>query len=276
MVVIECDKEYDDEDLKHLKNIELDMFNDFINFCDKHDLNYNIFAGSALGTVRHKGFIPWDDEIDIAMLRQDYEKFLKLFKEYGNHDKYELVNWHTQFGVDENLYTHMTFICLKNTSLYPNYKIGIYLDLHVLDYVPNTKFKRFLYSKHMQFNSFATTIFKDTYSSEKTQRFGHFIRVLFKIFHITPNFMARLFTKRVLKYRPENSTHVSDDSYYFTKFFPKEYFNDLIKLEFENLEVKIPKEYDKILRMIYGDYMQLPPEEERVNHNGSDIDFGQY
>ena len=88
--------------------------------------------------------------------------------------------------------------------------------------------------------------------------------------------MAKRFTKRILKGRSGNPTHVSDVSYYYNKFFPKEYFEDIIELEFEHLTVKIPREYDKFLRIIYGDYMILPPEEERVDHNGSCINFGEY
>ena len=277
MVVIESSPEgYRDEVLKHLKNIELDMLVDFMNFCDKYEINYFIFAGSLIGAVRHHGFIPWDDEIDVGILREDYEKFLEYFEKYGNHEKYELVNWHTLFDIDEKYYNNMSFVCLKNTSLYPNYRIGIYLDLAVLDYAPNGKFKRFLYSKRMQFTTLAATIFRDTYSNENTQRIGHFLRFLFKIFHITPNFMAKVFSNQVSKCDSENCTSISDPSFYYDKFFPKEYFNEFIDVEFEHLNVKIPKEYDKILRIIYGDYMQLPPEEERVNHNGSEIDFGEY
>lgn len=277
MVVLKgCTKGYDEKVLKHLKSIELCMLNDFIAFCDEHDLNYIIFAGSAIGTVRHKGFIPWDDEIDIAMLREDYEKFLKFFEEYGNHDKYELVNWHTQFDIDEDLYNYMTFISLKNTYLFPNYHLGIYLDITVLDCVPNSKFKRFFFTKHMQLNSISTAVFRDTYGSENRQRIGHFIRFFFKIFHITPNFMAKLFTKQILKAETGNPTHVTDVSFYYNKFFPKEYFKDIIELKFEHLTVKIPREYDNFLRIIYGDYMKLPPEEDRVDHNGYCIDFGEY
>ena len=72
-------KGYSDDVLNHLKEVELIILKDFIEICEKNQLNYFIFAGSALGAVRHQGFIPWDDEIDVAMLRKDYEKFLEVF-----------------------------------------------------------------------------------------------------------------------------------------------------------------------------------------------------
>ena len=82
--------DYDPEQLKHLQGLELMILKDFIKICDENNLKYYIYGGSLLGAVRHKGFIPWDDDIDVIMFRDDYEKFKKIFLSKPN-EKYELL-----------------------------------------------------------------------------------------------------------------------------------------------------------------------------------------
>ena len=83
--------EYDTDTLKHVQEVQLMIFKDFIEICEKNDLEYYAYGGTVLGAIRHKGFIPWDDDIDILMFREDYEKFLKIMGETKS-SKYELLN----------------------------------------------------------------------------------------------------------------------------------------------------------------------------------------
>ena len=76
--------EYDDKTLKHLQSLELMILKDFIKICEEYDLTYYMYAGSLLGAVRHNGFIPWDDDLDVIMFRDDYEKFKKVFSSSPN------------------------------------------------------------------------------------------------------------------------------------------------------------------------------------------------
>ena len=87
-------KKYNDNDLKHLQNVELMILKDVIDFCDKHNINYYMYAGSALGAIRHKGFIPWDDDIDIILFRKDFEKFLSLASKLDS--KYGLLSFNQE------------------------------------------------------------------------------------------------------------------------------------------------------------------------------------
>ena len=102
--------EYDDEILKHLQNIELMILKDFIEICEKNNLKYYLIYGTQIGAIRHNGFIPWDDDIDIIMFRDDYEKFLKIMDSI-NSEKYEILDcryksdYFFQFGK----------LCLKDT-----------------------------------------------------------------------------------------------------------------------------------------------------------------
>lgn len=82
-------KKYDDETLKHIHDVELMILKDFIKFCEENDLTYFMYAGSLLGAIRHKGFIPWDDDLDVVMLRDEFEKFKRL---YSSNEKYELLS----------------------------------------------------------------------------------------------------------------------------------------------------------------------------------------
>ena len=84
------DKEYDPEDLKHLQELLLMILKDFITFCDDHEITYFIDGGSTLGCVRHQGFIPWDDDVDVILFRDQYDKFLEYRDEFD--DKYEILN----------------------------------------------------------------------------------------------------------------------------------------------------------------------------------------
>lgn len=268
--------EYDDETLNHLQNLELNILKDFIEICDKNDLHYVVYHGTALGAVRHNGFIPWDDEIDILMTRKDYEKFLKTFK--NENEKYYLSNWHTEINVDGKYLTPKTLFCLKTTRLSALGDTGIYIDINVIDDVPENKFKRTYFLKKIRtliyLMNLIATIQADRYTSKNKERIGHCLGVLFNLIHFTPNFIAKSFTKTIQKYH-EKSELVVDMSA-VEKPMPKQYFDESIPIKFEDINVNIPTEYDAILKNFYGDYMKLPPLEERNIHSYGEIDFGDY
>lgn len=276
---IDNDKEYDEKTLKHLQKVELEMLKDFIDICNEHELYYAIHTGTALGAVRHGGFIPWDDEIDVIMPREDYENFLKLFKN-GN-EKYYLCNWHTDLNVDDKYYTPKTLFCLKNTDIsYPYANWGIYIDITVLDNIPHEKNKRRVFIKKIHYlyylNWMMGFIKSDIYPSKRKETIGHCIRFLCNLLHFNPsNLISKIFTKSIKKYYKKTNC-ILDMSLIYEKPMHKKYFDELIKIKFEDINVNIPKEYDYILKSFYGDYMKLPPKEERRTHCWGSVDFGKY
>ena len=281
MTILKIDenKEYDDKTLKHLKKVELEMLKDFITICNENNLFYAIHAGTALGAVRHGGFIPWDDEIDVIMPREDYEKFLEIFK--NEDDKYYLCNWHSDLDVDNNYYTPKTLFCLKNTNIsYPFANWGIYIDINVLDNIPSKKNKRKIFIKKIRYLYYLNWVMgfikSDIYPSRRKEIIGHCIKFLCELFHFNPsNFISKVFTKNIKKYYKKGNC-VLDMSLIYEKPMHKKYFEENIKIKFEDINVNIPKEYDYILRSFYGDYMKLPPKNERRTHCWGPVDFGEY
>ena len=141
-------KRYDDDTLKHLQKVQMMIFKDFIKICEENNITYFIYGGSLLGTIRHRGFIPWDDDIDVIMFRKDFDKLNEIMKTKLD-EKYDFFN-----VLNEESYFY-TFgrLTLKGTLFEEwwadqvNYTPNIFIDIFILDNVPDNKFKRFF---HMQ------------------------------------------------------------------------------------------------------------------------------
>lgn len=287
MIINEIDTKYNDYDsdtLKHLQKVVMEIFKDFIELCDKNDIQYFLHAGTIIGAVRHGGFIPWDDEIDVALLRDDYEKLLKILDK--ENEKYYISNLKKRFEVDDDVYTPKTLLCLKNTKLKQQehectlYNFGIYIDLNVLDEIPENKIKKFLFIKTVYFVKFliylTNSIECDEYSSKINEFIGHRINFLFKIFNI-PNISLKIFTHLIKKYQGKSEIVCSPgEGVYIEKTFHKSCFDTALSIEFEDINADIPVGYDEILKAFYGNYMEIPPISERFNHNWNIIDFGDY
>jgi len=249
----------------------LEVFSYFVNFCDKHSIKYYCYAGTALGAVRHKGFIPWDDDVDVAMFRPEYERFVKLFSAEHSYD-YELL----QPKADNGYYLIFSKVCDCNTTILekPFYKcaLGAYVDIFVLDNVTDNKE---LYKKN--FNEAEKLSWRLEISSEY-RSFGHVFKQLLHgharyFMYYLPNFFnRRKYRSRILKkFNSLVLTYSNIDTKYCTLWgglerrYEKKWFGDGVKCMFEDLEVIIPKDADKYLTSVYGDYMTLPPVEKRVS-----------
>lgn len=134
-------KKYTDEEIKHLQDVELMILKDVVKILEKHDLKYYIYGGSLLGTIRHGGFIPWDDDIDIILFREDFDKALDILKNELP-DKYDLI----QMNYIEDCFGSFAKVSLKGTTFsrwytsYVNYELGINIDLFILDNIPKSDF----------------------------------------------------------------------------------------------------------------------------------------
>lgn len=269
-------KDYDKETLNHLHDVLLFMFKDFVKICDENNIKYFVLYGTNIGAVRHKGFIPWDEEIDIGVLRQDYEKLIKILEDYD--EKYYIYNWKHQFGVDNSCYTPQTLFCLKNTRLKNILEdFGIYIDITVVDDIPENNFHKFLFIKILQFVYWGITIDliiqRDIYFSKNKERIGHCIRFMYKYINFS-NFFAKIFTKLIKHYEDKSNEVCTYMSYEIS--FPKSFFKNVLPIEFEDMVINMPEGYDEILKLYYGNYMEVPPKNERNNHNWEIIDFGKY
>lgn len=274
--------EYDNQTLNHLQNLELMILKDFIKICEENNLTYYMYAGSLLGAVRHNGFIPWDDDLDVIMFRDDFEKFKEIFIA-SNNETYELLSNET-----EKDYFHLlSKLMIKGTKFEEgwvsqvDFHIGINMDIFVLDDLAEGKFKRsyqlkksFLYNKLLIMSKikldnlpFITKVITHT---------GYHILNLLKIKPATLNKRCLSFLR---KYKNSNSEYVFDISATaeeYPQIFRRDDFKSITKIKFEDIEVNVPVNYDHILKSLYGDYMQLPPKEDRYNHITETIDFGKY
>ncbi|WP_407422980.1 phosphorylcholine transferase LicD [Methanobrevibacter sp.] len=273
-------KRYDDETLKHLQQVEMKILRYFIEICEENNLTYFMYAGSLLGVIRHQGFIPWDDDIDVIMFRDDFEKLNKIFEENID-ERYRFFN-----VLNEETY-HYTWgrLTLKNTIFREwwgnqvDYTPPIFLDIFILDNIPSNKFKKFVHKwtgfAWNQLTMYSILKFENESKLKQTvQRTMHYI---LKILPVSPTAIKKRCVKSYTKYQNENCEEVCD--------FPSEnqmqmsFKSDWLPLKrakFEDMEVNIPNNYDKILRMDFDDYMELPPEESRFNAAPEEIDFGEY
>lgn len=273
-------KRYDEETLKHLHQVDLKILKYFIKVCEEHNLTYFLYGGSLIGAVRHQGFIPWDDDIDVIMFREDFEKLNKVFEKKidANYRFFNVLNEETY---------HYTWgrLALKNTIFKEwwgdqvDYTPNIFMDIFILDTIPKNKFKRFMHRWTCYFLNMFTnySMIKFENDSKFKKLIQHTIYYLFKILPISPSSIKKKCVNSFTKYQHENSDEVCD--FPSTEIMPISFKTDwfpLKKVKFEDIEVNIPNNYDKILTMEYGDYMEIPPEESRFRPAPEKLDFGEY
>lgn len=243
------------------KQIALDILIDFDKICRLNDIKYSLAYGTLIGAVRHKGYIPWDDDIDVIMIREEYEKFLKV--------KDNLKKEHTFISVETNslysaslakIYNNKTV--LKETLHRDLCDIGVYIDVFVFDYVPENIVKRkFVYYKSLfcrKVWAFSTYFPKTNLVFEKILRNESAKLQLGRKANIWLN-------KQLKKQKKSNLVCAMLFVYKWDwETFNVREFLKLSEIEFEKHKFLCFENYDMFLKRWYGDYMKLPPENERV------------
>lgn len=278
-------KEYDPAVLKKVQDTQLGILEDFIKVCDKYRLTYFMLGGTGIGVVRHQGFIPWDDDIDVAMPREDYDKFMKVMDpELG--DKYKIL---TPL-VDKNYACNVTHLQKKGTKFVPYVSrkmkcdLCIDIDIFPLDHMPDDPKKRRRQLKRTWFLNkliFLCGSPEPIIPWEGLKKYiAQFIcactHYVLKIFHVSPRFLYKCLLHEAKRYNDQETKYINafevtmSDRAYISKseLYP------LKKMPFEQLMVNMPNDYDIYLRRLFGDYMQMPPEDKRVNHCPYVLDFG--
>lgn len=281
-------KHYDDpEVLRHLQLVSTQILGEFDRICQKLHINYYAYGGTAIGAVRHKGFIPWDDDVDIALLREDYERFMREAPAEMK-DNYELISGRTEpfFPACNANFS------LKHTACVPEefdacpfqYPIGI--GLFALD-KPSTNPRIFARQKRLTW-LFARLAFL---RATPCPHIGEHVPLrslallacrvchgLMQFFHVSPAWIHAEWERaaRLAEHEPTD-TYVDfmDRDPYLWATTPQEAYPPL-RVPFENITINLPKGYDAMLRRGFGDYMQLPPVDDRKNHYPSRLDFGSY
>jgi lipopolysaccharide cholinephosphotransferase len=254
-----------------LRALQLKVLEVFHNYCIDNGLKYSLACGTLIGAIRHNGYIPWDDDIDVFMMRDDYDRFIKRFP-LVYMDSYRLMsfernkNWCRAYA---NLYDDRTIKRENKTS--DEDIVGINIDVFPIDNVPDGKFMWKLYDSFRRLLIYITTAkyikVKDHSLFKKT------VIVLLKVlfFPFSPYFFtrlvdsyAKLFNKKQTKRVFENVCGIIQK-----RPFDRNDFSETILYKFESYEFYIMEGYDDYLVNGYGDYMKLPPENKRISHHTS-------
>lgn len=255
--------------LTKLHKVELELLNEFHRICELHHLDYFLDSGTALGAVRHKGFIPWDDDIDVGMLRDDYEKFL----EFAPHSIQSGFYLQTHL-VDRN-YRHMHAKLRKLNTVFPEPGTdnlacrGIFIDIFPFDSVSDVPWISKIEIKIGRYLRSRLTIRK--FGSKK----NCYKKFLSRVLHLLPiSFFEGIFNA-FLRCHHNNTNHIVCHFYHMrlNKPFEKKWFVPTKRIIFESAEYRIMGDYDSYLKAMYGDYMQLPPESKRTVHFNGEIQF---
>lgn len=259
-----------DELLQQLKETELEMLKVFSRICEENNLEYYLIGGSCLGAVRHNGFIPWDDDIDIGMPRKDYLEFEKIAeKELGN--DFFFQNYHTdpECGlIFAKIRKNGTIMSERYNSNVKMHK-GVWIDIFPYDIVPDGDVK-------LKFRFWIIQIIRNLYIVRCGYSLpGHhagIVNTIYWLFQrlikiIPIRFFVLLLDKLMLKeqYQYNNKNRLLFGGGYGLKdLMPKTLFDEKILTKFEDAQFYIYKDYDLYLTKLYGNYMELPPEEKRV------------
>lgn len=259
------------EELKDVQKVCLELLIEVKRICDENNIRYFLYGGTLLGAIRHKGFIPWDDDVDIVMFREEYNKFIRVCEYKLDNDKYYLQT----IKNDINATSKWCKLHKKNTAFIDRvvrkeaFK-GIAIDIFAIDNAPNSKIEQDIFAiVHDLTNLIYFERFKkpQKYKSIK----GKLFKSVVDITRIIPKKnMKLLYEKRDLFFNKNNSEYVIHNSFrpFKKKIVKKEYFVEECKLFFEGIEFNVPKRWDDLLKDYYGkNYMELPPEEQRICHS---------
>lgn len=273
----------DNSELRALQMVELEIMRIFTEICDRHNLRYYIVGGTMLGAVRHKGFIPWDDDMDVGMPRLDYEKFMEIapaelpegfaVRSFRHDESYDrcfskLVNTRVVLTNDSNTVQTTEFA---------------WLDIFPFDGMPGSRLGRFVHFWHATFWRFLyqASCFKELVNLNRPGR-PFYIRMIIKFLAIT-HFGQHMDTRKLLfKMDKVLSRYPYDSSPYMVSFYGQYMMKEIVdkkllgegkKYPFENIVLNGPENYDAFLTQFYGDYMKPPADSDKNKLNISKIDY---
>ena len=260
-------------DEKLLKAYEVKVLDKFAKICDEHNIPYFITFGTLLGAIRHKGFIPWDDDIDVHLKPNDYYRFKEIMKD----NPYDNVFYQS---LETEKYYPLPFAKLRmNNTMVMETKLkdepihqGIYIDVFPLIPYPEDDTKRNKLLKKITIINLLLEA--DLHHKEKYNTYGKVGKILSKLCKIIPrtlrNNIVRSMLKKIINYQGKYHEYID----IIDKIpFPSDCFDETTKVTFGKKLYCAPKDYDKLLTAMYGNYMALPKEEDRKGHSFEAVSF---
>lgn len=260
--------------IKEIHEITLDIIKKMIQICNTIGVNYYVAYGSLIGVVRHKGFIPWDDDFDVVMLRDDYDKFCDYCITHEDELRpYKLL---TRKSEKDYPYNIARLNDMNYRAIYENvqkYDSGVFIDIYPLDGAGTDAEQVLKRIKRKKSNLFRIALWSiDTHYTKSTYNKWYRSVVKFIVRGYSKIRGSKYFLDRLEKFKDiydiKESRYVAEMIWDAgLTLYEKKWFDQYIYMIFENLEVKVPSGYDEFLRCDYGDYMKLPPKEEQVPHH---------
>lgn len=264
-------------DIKDIQREILSILIEFDKICKANNIDYQLFAGTLLGAIRHNGFIPWDDDIDVCLTRKDYDRFIDLCKSELNDDFFIQT-----YNTDEKYVLQFAKLRKNNTlfleGAYSELEIhhGFYIDIFPLDNImPNSIMgsiqKQLLHLFRRLNRARIRKLCIDTNKIHvKVFRLllHYFVRI------IPRKWTNKIYTKIATMFNSKDTKYMSHllngiEKGRYTKFkIERNTFHETLDIDFEGYKFPVPVNYDILLRRVYGDYMELPPKEERKPHHG--------
>lgn len=266
-------------DLRRLQLTELELFKKFAYVCEKNDIKYFALGGTLLGAVRHKGFIPWDDDMDIGIPREDYERFLKLCED--ERVPFEMHN----FKNDKNYFRYFAriedpSIKIKRTDKMIAEISSAWIDIFPLDGMPNNRLLRKIWEYYLLYRRALYRFSCFSIAVDVNKKGRPFIeKCLINIGKIIPvqkifktNKELKKLDRALKKFSYAKSDYLINvmGAYKFKEMFHKSIYGKGKWYSFEDTKIWGPEDYDAVCTQLYGDYM-TPPSEDEKNHHSSEI-----
>lgn len=273
-------KNLSQEELRHVQLLELKILKEIKRICDKNHIRYFLTGGTLIGAVRHKGFIPWDDDIDIAMMREEYDRFVEIApKELSEEYSFRCIQH------DEKCGAFLGKVVLNGTNYRTAQqpetleKTGFWVDVIPYDTIYDSRFLASLYFWRLNFLTVLYSM-KNGYHNGTTRLKRAVAECMRVVFFFIPRAYLR---KRILRYPYRlNRKNTNTRCYLAGRYgVPRELrsaylFDEYMEVQFEDDKFMALKKSHEFLTELFGDYMQLPPEEQRVTHQVAEFDFGEY
>lgn len=253
--------------LREQQLVCLDILDYFHALCEKHQIHYSLGGGTLIGAIRHKGFIPWDDDIDVYMHRDEYQKFINAWL-HKKHERYII-------GTAEDILASNTGEMAKifdnktKTIDINGDENKIFIDIFIYDGIPNNK--KIIYTIIKKYrkrkNRFASCKKRWIRASQNSLKYTILNWLSNLLFHRMQNYLSE-----IQKLYPINTSEnigllMTEYRNWNKAYMPRAYFNHVIYKEFEGRQFQVMNGYHEHLTQYYGDYMQLPPEEDQKPHH---------
>ena len=258
------------KDISELRKIQMDILTYVDNICREYDVHYSMSGGTLIGAIRHKGFIPWDDDIDIMLTREDYNRLIRVMQEkFQNGERRYKILTH---GIDQDFKFPYAKVVDESTLIIEDVKgcknFGVFIDVFPIDFIPDGKCSTLFIKQHILY--YLLNIKRLRW--EKGRSFLKNMLILVLQYALLP-----LSSDKIISKMDKVATNASMFptkrrsclvwGYGKKEIVPATIHNNHIDVIFEDRKYMAIKDYDIYLTSLFGDYMQLPPEEKQVTHH---------